>query len=514
MTALTRRALTGALLAAGFGAAAQAQPAVNGDGSLLVAPLIAQASGCWDEFDAPNGSYFLKPIGGQNLQATPPVAGGGCPVDVGFGSVGYVGAVSDGGVGRATLFTHDGSATPIGGAVPLSGFSHTSSGLAEFGSPQFAFSDSGLTDGDIGVYSVGAGASYTPPHGRATLTTVATYLGFQFGPGATAIPAPLYGALVQFPVTIDPIDLAYNPAGPSNLSGPLVLDRDAYCRIFHGDISDWSDPRLASIPGQRLSNPSYGLTGPGNPSVPIEVVVRADSSGASSILTRHLARVCDGVLGSSNPYQSGVTTFPPDSLTHIPMQSPQMGGVAVAAEINNYAGAIGYLDNNYISTAANTFLLPAASVINSSNQTIAPSPFSVAAAFSPVALPQDVSDPFQWAQSPDKSVELADPSTSGAYSIVGTTQFLGYTCYATLDSVTTLREFLQFLYDSDGQAIIQANGLAPLPSTWTTAIVTTFLNPQDGGFDVSTALADINGDTGDDPFFPDTNNACIGLVGG
>ncbi len=527
MSNFKTRALMGvsALAAASaLAAGAQATTVLNGDGSSLVAPALAQLTGCWDNVVspatplAPNGQYYNKAANGQNTLTTPPATSPSCSNNTPGAPASFVYVSTGSGVGQVTLFAHNGGITQIGATVPLSGLDPIS-GLAEYGAAQYAFSDNAMADADIGVYNFGTGVSYTPPNSRPVVTTAATYQGLQFGAGATAIPAPLYGALVQFPVTIDPVDLAYNSSGLTGLSGTLVLDRDAYCKIFTGGITDWSSSELATLNGLSGSG-SDTLTGTAaNGSAhPIEVVVRSDSSGTSSIFTRHLARVCDGVLGgtANNPYKAGVTTFPAALTTGIPDQVAESGSGGVAGEIHNTAGAIGYLGNDYVSTAANTFSLPAAQLFNDTAVTmdsspIAPSSSAALTAFGGVSLPSDVTDAFQWAQSPDKTVELADPSTPGSYPIVGSSQFLGYTCYATVDTVNSLRDFFNYLYGANGQAIITADGLAPLPSSWTDLIKTTFLDPEAFG-DVSTALADVTGNTGDDA--GDTNSTCTGLTGG
>src|SRR5262245_49989870 len=74
-----------------------------------------------------------------------------------------------------------------------------------------------------------------------------------------------------FPMTAGSIVLAYNLQGVDGLR----LSRQAYTGIFLGQIKRWSDPAIAQ------SNPGAKL-----PDLPINVVVRADSSGTSFVFSQ------------------------------------------------------------------------------------------------------------------------------------------------------------------------------------------------------------------------------------
>src|SRR5215467_11910107 len=81
-----------------------------------------------------------------------------------------------------------------------------------------------------------------------------------------------------FPMTAGSIVLAYNLLGVENLK----LSRKAYTGIFLGKVKRWNDPLIAE------ANPGVKL-----PDLPINVVVRADSSGTSFVFSQHLSAVSD-----------------------------------------------------------------------------------------------------------------------------------------------------------------------------------------------------------------------------
>lgn len=102
----------------------------------------------------------------------------------------------------------------------------------------------------------------------------------------------------------------------------------------------------------------------------------------------------------------------------------------------------------------------------------------------------DRANPLDWVQRADKSVTLASP-TKG-YPIVGTSNVLLYTCYATPERRQAVNGYAGFLVgktvkDFNNQAaaatlivdpvngLFAKNGLAPMPAGWRAAIAETFL---------------------------------------
>jgi ABC-type phosphate transport system substrate-binding protein len=479
------------------GAASAAAPAtLQGGGSSLLAPYWEQSVKCWDHAAGdvpaagPNGTY-VKAGNPGTIQT--PAAVSGCTSTYSGTMVAY--ASTGSGAGQAGVFGHDG---PIvgnadGSNTTLFGTNPDGNGGKVFptGGIQYGLSDNALVDSDVAVYYVGTGGNtYTPPGGRPAVTTGATYQHLNISAAA-----PLYGPLIQFPVSVDPVALAYNPnyaAGKAFVLAAgqttLKLDRKAYCRILNGEITDWNDTYLASINGVT------SLLQPGDTSAPITVVGRSDGSGSTSILTRHLGKVCGGkgILAGTNKYTDGVTTLPAavQALSNVSLQS---GSGGVAGKVNSTVGAIGYIGADYVApynsaSGTNSFNLPAAQLQNNYGFThpaasppvyVAPSPAGALAAFNGINPPGAAvrADQTLWVQSTSHTAKIADPIVKAAYPIVGTTNFLGYTCYDSVAKVVAFRNFLIFNFGAQGQTILKNAGLAPVPAAWTTVIKSTFLKP-------------------------------------
>ena len=91
--------------------------------------------------------------------------------------------------------------------------------------------------------------------------------------------AEVEGGVQLLPMTAGEIVLAYNlPNGPKDLK----LSREAYSKIFLGQLTKWNDPVIAQ------ANPGAGL-----PDTAITVVRRADSSGTTFVFTQHFNTWCE-----------------------------------------------------------------------------------------------------------------------------------------------------------------------------------------------------------------------------
>ncbi len=86
------------------------------------------------------------------------------------------------------------------------------------------------------------------------------------------------GGVQLLPMTAGAIVIAYNVDGVTGLK----LSRKAYTGIFLGKIKKWNDPEIAA------ANPGVKL-----PDLPINVVVRADSSGTSFVFSKHLSAISE-----------------------------------------------------------------------------------------------------------------------------------------------------------------------------------------------------------------------------
>ncbi len=85
--------------------------------------------------------------------------------------------------------------------------------------------------------------------------------------------------LLQFPAVIGGVVPVINIPGIK--AGELRLDADAVCKIYMGEIKNWSDPKIKGM------NPKLNL-----PASEITVVHRSDGSGTTAIFTDYLSGVC------------------------------------------------------------------------------------------------------------------------------------------------------------------------------------------------------------------------------
>src|SRR5262245_30533064 len=119
-----------------------------------------------------------------------------------------------------------------------------------------------------------------------------------------------------FPMTAGSIVLAYNLQGVD----ALKLSRKAYAGIFLGTIKRWNDPAIAQAnPGAKL------------PDWPINVVVRADSSGTTFVFSQHLSTVSEE-FGKS----VGANNMP-----NWPIGTKSKGNEGVTASVMTTPGSIG-----------------------------------------------------------------------------------------------------------------------------------------------------------------------------
>jgi len=125
-----------------------------------------------------------------------------------------------------------------------------------------------------------------------------------------------------FPMTAGAIVIAYNLKGVDNLK----LSRKAYSGIFLGKVKRWNDPLLTQ------ANPGVNL-----PDLPINVVVRADSSGTSYVFSKHL-----GAISGDFNKDVGANTMP-----NWPVGTKSKGNEGVTASIMTTPGAIGYIEYGY-----------------------------------------------------------------------------------------------------------------------------------------------------------------------
>ncbi|HKU41250.1 MAG TPA: phosphate ABC transporter substrate-binding protein PstS, partial [Polyangiales bacterium] len=224
------------------------------------------------------------------------------------------------------------------------------------------------------------------------------------------------------PLTAGEIVLTYNLEGVTNLK----LSRKAYTGIFLGTIKKWNDPAIAA------ANPGLKL-----PNTPINVVVRADSSGTTFVFTKHLSEISPEFAKSP-----GVNKMP-----NWPVGTKSKGNEGVTASVKTTPGSIGYIEYGYAASQK----LPMASLENKSGAYVAPSSASGQAALAAASMPEDL------------IVWLPDPEGAQAYPIVTFTWLILYKQYPDEKKLETLRDFVKFAV-TEGQSVSEELGYIPLPA--------------------------------------------------
>lgn len=129
--------------------------------------------------------------------------------------------------------------------------------------------------------------------------------------------------IVQFPAVIGGVVPAYNVPG---VQQPLQFSGDVLADIFMGKISSWDDPRLQEL--------NSGVT---LPKLAITPAFRTDGSGTTHVFTSYLAT-------QSPTFQGEVGA---GKQVKWPLGQGGKGNEGVAAVIQQTAGSIGYIEQNY-----------------------------------------------------------------------------------------------------------------------------------------------------------------------
>jgi len=233
--------------------------------------------------------------------------------------------------------------------------------------------------------------------------------------------AKVDGGVQLLPMTAGSIVLAYNLKEVPELK----LSREAYVGIFTGKITKWNDPLIAK------ENKGAAL-----PALPIDVIVRADSSGTTFVFTKHLSAV-------SKEFESSIGV---NNMPNWPVGTRSKGNEGVTASILTTPGSIGYVEFGY----AKSQNMQMATLQNKSGGFVTPNFASAQAALASAELP------------PDMIVWVSDPATPDAYPIVTFTWMCLYKNYADKDKLVALKGLLDYGL-TDGQKESEALGYIPLP---------------------------------------------------
>jgi phosphate transport system substrate-binding protein len=230
------------------------------------------------------------------------------------------------------------------------------------------------------------------------------------------------GGVQLLPMTAGSVVISYNVP---NVTTPLRLSRDAYPRIFLGEITSWDDEAI------RKTNPGVNL-----PALPITIVRRAEGSGTTFAFTNHLSTI-------SPAWKKGPGT---GKTVVWPTGIGGRGNAGVTALVQQTPGAIGYLEYGY----ANLGHLPMAVLENRAGQYIAPNPDSGRAALEGAKIPDNL------------RLFIPDPEGKDAYPIVTYTWMLCYKTYPDERKLRVLQDVLRYGL-TDGQQLAADLGYIPLP---------------------------------------------------
>jgi phosphate transport system substrate-binding protein len=224
------------------------------------------------------------------------------------------------------------------------------------------------------------------------------------------------------PMTAGAIVLAYNLEGVPELK----LSREAYVGIFLGKVTKWNDPLIVK------TNPGVKL-----PDSPINVIVRADSSGTTFVFSQHLATISPEFAKSP-----GVNTMP-----NWTVGTRSKGNEGVTASLRTTPGSIGYVEYGY----ANGQGLAMASLENKAGKFVKATTQSSQAALAAVEMPPDL---IAW---------LPDPAGESSYPIVTYTWLLCYKRYDDPNKLKALKDVIEYGLTT-GQKSSEQLGYVPLPA--------------------------------------------------
>lgn len=176
-------------------------------------------------------------------------------------------------------------------------------GSTQWSTVQYAFSEGPISATDLTTYNTNA-----EPTAKAPIQVP-----FYVVPVALAY-SPKYGVDtstgtdLNFNVKV-PVKATVN--GVTTVVGGLRLNRDLYCRIFNGQITNWNHADIQRLNGGSATNPGLPLGAAADVTsgrwasegAPIRLVGRLDGSGTTDIFTRHLASVCTAAAAAATvPY--------------------------------------------------------------------------------------------------------------------------------------------------------------------------------------------------------------------
>jgi phosphate transport system substrate-binding protein len=229
------------------------------------------------------------------------------------------------------------------------------------------------------------------------------------------------GGVQLLPMTAGSIVLAYSVPDVDDLK----LSREAYAGIFLGTVTKWNDPAIVK------ANPGAKLT-----DMPINVIVRADSSGTTAVFTKHLSAISKEF--AANPGENAMPNWP--------VGTKSKGNEGITSSLTTTPGSIGYLEYGYAIKAK----LHIAKLENKAGKFIEPTVASAQATLASIELPDNL---IAWAP---------DPDGEGSYPIVTYTWVILYKHYADPAQAKALKDAFTWCL-GEGQKESEPLGYIPLP---------------------------------------------------
>jgi phosphate transport system substrate-binding protein len=242
------------------------------------------------------------------------------------------------------------------------------------------------------------------------------------------------GPILHIPTALGAVAIVYSLP---DLTQPLKLTGDVLAAIYQGQLSKWSDARIASL------NPGVNL-----PATDILVVHRSDGSGTSYVFTDYLAGVSPA--WATKPGKGKEVQWP--------VGLGAKGNEGVAGQVKQTPGAIGYVELAY----ANQNKMATALLKNAAGEFTAPAIAAVtaAAAGASAKLPATT----------DYRISIVNADGKGVYPISSFTWIILYQKQADAAKGKKLTDFLRWAL-SEGQAMEAPLDYAPLPDAMRTALM-------------------------------------------
>jgi phosphate transport system substrate-binding protein len=238
--------------------------------------------------------------------------------------------------------------------------------------------------------------------------------------------------LVELPVYISPIAVAYNLAGVDGLQlSPATL-----AKIMSGKITKWDDPAI------KADNPDAQLPGDR-----ITTVHRSDKSGTTKNFTDYLSKTAPADW-----------TNDPDDVWPLKGGEAAQGTSGVVDALKNAKGSIGYADESQVGDLGKA-------KIKVGDQFLEP---SAAGASKDVELSKKTTDPGQYVYTYDVERKPTDPT---AYPITLISYQIACTSYKDAAQGKAVKGLESYIVSSAGQQAAAKNaGSAPIPDSLRTTI--------------------------------------------